>query len=98
VQTAFWLHRILLPRDAWQQAEVGADAGTSLARFEPSDLLFFSERPDRRITHVGIALGGSRMVHLALGRGGYAVEQLDNRDDPYVAALIDRFVMARRLF
>ena len=97
VQTAYWLHRILLPRDAWQQAEVGVDAGTNIARVEPADLLFFSERPDRRITHVGIALGGLRMVHLALGRGGYAVEQLDDRSDAYVAALVDRFVAGRRL-
>lgn len=97
VQTTFWLHRIVLPRDAWQQAEVGVDAGKSIARYEPADLLFFSERPDRRITHVGISLGGSRMVHVALGRGGYAVEQLDDRDDPYVAALVDRFVVARRI-
>lgn len=98
VQTSYWLHRILLPRDASRQAEVGVDAGTSIARLEPADLVFFSDRADRRITHVGMALGGSRMVHVALGRGGYAVEQLGNRDDPYVAALVERFVMARRLF
>jgi gamma-D-glutamyl-L-lysine dipeptidyl-peptidase len=97
VQTTFWLHRVLLPRDAWQQAEMGADAGTNIARLEPADLLFFSERPDRRITHVGMSLGGSKMVHLSLGRGGYAVEQLDNTGDPYVAALVERFVTARRI-
>ena len=42
----------------------------------PGDLLFFSDRDDRRITHVGISLGDESMVHLALGRGGYAVERL----------------------
>jgi cell wall-associated NlpC family hydrolase len=98
VQTTFWLHRVLMPRDAWQQAEIGVDAGTNIARLEPADLIFFSDRVDRRITHVGIALGGSRMVHVALGRGGYSVERLDTRDDAYVLALLDRFVMARRLF
>jgi cell wall-associated NlpC family hydrolase len=97
VQTTFWLHGVPLPRDAWQQAEVGRDAGIELARFEPADLLFFSERPDRRITHVGIALGDARMVHLALSRGGYSVERLDARDDPYVAALMERIVGARRV-
>jgi hypothetical protein len=37
------------------------------------------------------------MVHLALGRGGYAVEPLDAKDDPYVVALMKRFVCARRV-
>lgn len=96
-QTTFWLHGVSLPRDAWQQAELGEDAGTRPASWLPADLLFFSDRADKRITHVGIALGESRMVHLALGRGGYAVERLDATDDAYVVALMDRFVAARRV-
>lgn len=96
VQTVFWLHGVQLPRDAWQQAEVGRDAGVEPARWQPADLVFFSERADQRITHVGIALGDARMVHLALGRGGYAVESLDATDDAYVNALMTRFVAARR--
>ena len=96
-QTAFWLHGTSLPRDAWQQAEIGDDAGDAMASWSPADLLFFSDRADSRITHVGIALGGSRMVHLALGRGGYAVERLDAADDPYVVSLMTRFVFARRV-
>ena len=97
VQMTYWLHGVLLPRDAWQQAETGRDAGSELSGFEPADLLFFSDRADRRITHVGIALGASRMVHLALGRGGYAVETLAATNDGYVAALMTRFVSARRV-
>jgi cell wall-associated NlpC family hydrolase len=95
-QTTFWLHGIQLPRDAWQQAESGDDAGADVSNWRNADLLFFSDRTDRRITHVGISLGDSRMVHLALGRGGYAVERLDS-DDPYVRALMSRFVVARRV-
>jgi gamma-D-glutamyl-L-lysine dipeptidyl-peptidase len=97
VQTTFWLHGIQLPRDAWQQAEVGSDIGSTVGRWEPADLLFFNDRPDRRITHVGIALGDARMVHVALGRGGYAVERLRETDDPYVASLMTRLVAARRV-
>lgn len=96
-QTTFWLHGVPLPRDAWQQAEAGRDAGADVALWSPADLLFFSDRADRRITHVGIALGASGMVHLALGRGGFAVERLDATDDPYVVALLKRFVVARRV-
>ena len=97
VQTVFWLHGVPLPRDAWQQAELGIDAGRDAREWAPADLAFFSDRADRRITHVGIALGDAGMVHLALGRGGYAVERLDAREDPYVSALMTRFVVARRV-
>ena len=101
VQTSFALHGVRLPRDAWQQAE--ADPGGDASRIErldalrAGDLLFFSDRADRRITHVGISLGAMRMVHLALGRGGYAVERLDDATDPYVAKLVERFLFGRRI-
>ena len=97
VQSIFALHGKQLPRDAWQQAELGEDAGRDVGELEAADLLFFSDRPDQRITHVGIALGERRMVHLALGRGGYAIERLDNRADPYVDKLRERFLIARRI-
>jgi cell wall-associated NlpC family hydrolase len=97
VQTTFWLHGVMLPRDGWQQAEVGRDVGLDPTRWAPADLAFFSDRPDRRVTHVGIALGGARMVHLALGRGGYAVERLAEGGDAYVASLMSGLVAARRV-
>jgi cell wall-associated NlpC family hydrolase len=97
VQTTFWLHGVVLPRDAWQQAELGEDAGGEMAGWVPGDLVFFTDRADQRITHVGIALGQQRIVHLALGRGGYAVERLDDTSDDYVSSLMSRFVTARRL-
>jgi cell wall-associated NlpC family hydrolase len=97
VQAVFGLHGVPLPRDAWQQALAGVDAGRDPMALEPADLLFFSERPDGRVTHVGVALGGHRMAHVALGRGGFNVERLDDEADPYVVALAARFVGARRL-
>ena len=63
----------------------------------PADLLFFSDRCDRRVTHVGIALGPAVMVHLALGRGGYAIETLEDPNDRYVARLRASFHTARRV-
>jgi hypothetical protein len=96
-QSIFALHGVALPRDAWQQAEVGTEAGTGIGALRPADLLFFSDRPDGRVTHVGIGLGDRRMAHVALGRGGFAVERLDDPDDGYVAKLRDRFLFARRV-
>lgn len=97
VQSVFALHGMQLPRDAWQQAELGTDAGRDIGELRPGDLLFFSDREDRRVTHVGIALGHAKMVHLALSRGGYAVEQLGDRGDTVVEMLRRRFLFAKRL-
>jgi gamma-D-glutamyl-L-lysine dipeptidyl-peptidase len=92
VQTVFSVHGMTLPRDASQQALVGCDADGAVA----GDLLFFSERADGRITHVAIALGPHGFVHVALGRGGQAVEGRE-APDQYVATLVSRFRFARRV-
>lgn len=94
VQTIYGLHGVTLPRDAWQQAETGKDAG-ALMNLQSADLAFFSDRDDKRVTHVAIALGGRHLVHLALGRGGFANENLEDATDPYVAKLKERFLRAR---
>lgn len=87
VQRVFGLHGVSLPRDAWQQADASrAVEEDAAAAHEPADLLFFSDREDRRITHVGVATSDGRMVHSALLRGGMAVERLDSHD-AYVARL-----------
>jgi hypothetical protein len=87
VQRVFALHGVPLPRDAWQQAEAALQVEEDAAAdHEPADLLFFSDREDRRITHVGVALGDGRMVHSALMRGGVHIERLD-AGEPYVARL-----------
>ncbi len=95
VQTIFGVHGVPLPRDAHQQALMGSEV--SRDALQPADLLFFSDRPDKRITHVGIALAGDRLVHIAIGRGGFALEWLGDADDAYVVALSARFVTARRV-
>lgn len=97
VQATFSLHGVQMRRDAWQQAQQGAPGEENLLDARMADLLFFSDRVDHYITHVAIALGGRRLVHLALGRGGYAIERLDDERDPYVAKLRERFVHARRI-
>jgi cell wall-associated NlpC family hydrolase len=97
VQSIYALHGVTLPRDAWQQALAGTDAGREVTKLAPADLLFFSDRPDRHVTHVGLALGDGRMAHVALGRGGFAVERLDDGRDPFVRSLLERFLFAKRV-
>jgi hypothetical protein len=99
VQAIAALHDVHLPRDAWQQALIGeAVPGDSLElmALRPADLLFFSDRDDGRVTHVGMALDAQRMVHSALARGGVVVETLA-APDAYVAALRTRLVAVRRV-
>jgi hypothetical protein len=96
VQAVFGLHGIALPRDAREQAELGTMVEGGLAALQPADLIFFSERADLRVTHVAIALSATAIVHLALGRGGYSVDQISPPGDDYVAELVGRVVGVRR--
>jgi cell wall-associated NlpC family hydrolase len=97
VQTTFALHGVQLPRDAWMQASAGVPGDADLFAAQEGDLLFSSDRADGHITHVAISLGHCSLVHLALGRGGFGVERLEDRADPYVETLISRFAWARRV-
>lgn len=96
VQTVYGLHGVPLPRDAWQQSQTGKDAG-ALHELGPADLAFFTDRDDRRVSHVAISLGEHRLVHLALGRGGFSTENLGDKRDAYVTTLRTRFVRTRRV-
>jgi hypothetical protein len=95
VSSSFQLHGVHVPRDAWMQAMAGEPVD-GIKALRPADLLFFSDEPDGKITHVAISLGGLRVVHLALGRGGYAVDDLEGGDD-YTDLLLKRFRFARRI-
>lgn len=99
VQAIAALHDVHLPRDAWQQANMGSEVVSGAFEggvIHAADLLFFSDRDDRRITHVGMALEGLRMVHSALARGGVSVDSLTG-DDKYAERLRAQFVTARRI-
>ncbi len=95
VSSSFQLHGVHVPRDAWMQATAGEAVDRSNG-FRPADLLFFSDEPEGKITHVAISLGGTRVVHLALGRGGYAVDDLEGGEE-YTDLLLKRFQFARRI-
>ena len=97
VQSTFALHGVHLPRDAWQQASAGDPGDDDPFAAREGDLLFFSDRADHHITHVAISLGQRAIVHLALGRGGFGIERLDDESDGYVVELVERFRCARRV-
>ncbi len=78
VQAVFALHGVPLPRDSDLQAKSGTavEAGKAFEAVAPADLLFFHAESSRRISHVGLALGGGRMVHAAEPNGEVAVDDL----------------------
>lgn len=73
VQMVFKLSGYKMPRDAWQQAEVG-DTLSFVEEAEPGDLAFF-DNDEGKIIHVGIMLGGARIIHAS---GKVRVDKLDH--------------------
>ncbi len=69
---------ISIPRDADMQCRA---AQTVEPPFEIGDLLFFGEKGGKRkITHVGISLGGWRIVHSSGRRNGVYIDNVQERE------------------
>jgi cell wall-associated NlpC family hydrolase len=99
VQRVFALHDVPLPRDAYQQAEVGVevDPGAGGGGLRAGDLVFFAEGGGR-VTHVGLALGErGRFVHSSTGRAGVGADGLDPADRLYAPKLAETLVSTRRV-
>ena len=60
-QLVFKVHGIKLPRDAYQQAEMG-NVLDFVEESEPGDLAFF-ENQEGKISHVGIMLEDQKIIH-----------------------------------
>jgi cell wall-associated NlpC family hydrolase len=71
-----WLG-IEIPRDADMQCNAAKPVEPP---FEIGDLLFFSDREGkRRITHVGISLGGWNMIHSSRRNNGVYIDNVQER-------------------
>ena len=64
---------VAVPRIVREQFEVGARV--RLDEIEPGDLIFFTTE-GRRVSHVGIAIGGDQFVHAPNARGNVRVDSL----------------------
>jgi Cell wall-associated hydrolases (invasion-associated proteins) len=71
VKTCYYLHGVIIPRDASQQAYVGenVDISGGIDHLQPGDLLFFGSKATaetkERITHVGIYMEEGEFIHSA---------------------------------
>jgi cell wall-associated NlpC family hydrolase len=69
VRTVMFMHNVILPRDAWQQALVGdrIEIAHDFGNLQAADLVFFGTRGENgardKVSHVGIYLGNGRFIH-----------------------------------
>lgn len=73
VHLVYKINGIKMPRDSYQQAEVG-DTLTFVEESQPGDLAFF-ENKEGRIIHVGIMLDNQRIIHAS---GKVRIDTLDS--------------------
>ena len=69
VRTTLYLHDIIIPRNASQQARTGErlEIAPDFSNLVPGDLLFFGSRGDEsrpeRVVHVAFYVGDGRFIH-----------------------------------
>ncbi len=69
---------IEIPRDADLQCDAARPVEPP---FEVGDLFFFGEGDsERKVTHVGISLGGWKLIHSSRSRNGVYIENLEKSD------------------
>lgn len=96
VRAVLFMHDIIIPRDASQQAYVGEhiDIASDFSNLQPGDLIFFGRKAtvDRkeRVVHVGIYIGNKRFIH---SQGDVRISSFDSADEQF-----DEFNLGRLLF
>jgi hypothetical protein len=97
IQEVFLQYGIALPRDSSQQIGYGRQVGIlgDFSDLLPGDLIFFMGR-ENRIVHVGISLGGNRLIH-ALIKAGITVTSIEELHLGK-SFFLDTYVFGRRIF
>ncbi|WP_290389507.1 NlpC/P60 family protein, partial [uncultured Bacteroides sp.] len=96
MRTVLFMHDIIIPRDASQQAYVGEhiDIAPDFSNLQPGDLIFFGRKatPERkeRVVHVGMYIGNKRFIH---SQGDVRVNSFNPDDE-----LFDEYNLGRLLF
>ncbi len=99
-KTVFFLHGMMLPRDASQQVAVGAavPAEEDLSSLQPGDLLYFgraaSAGENEKVTHVALYMGDGKIIHAT---GNVKIESLRPEDPDFAKDRLMTFLRARRL-
>lgn len=100
VRTVLFLHDIIIPRDASQQAYVGEhiDINPDFDNVQPGDLIFFGRKAvdgkKERVVHVAISLGGKRFIH---SQGDVHLSSFDPSDADFDQYNLNRLLYAVRI-
>lgn len=99
VRTVLYLHDIIMPRDASQQAYVGEhiDIAPDFGNLLPGDLIFFgrkaTEESKERVVHVAIYIGDKKFIH---SQGDVRINSFDPNDAEYDEYNLNRLLFATR--
>lgn len=100
-KTVYFLHGILLPRDASQQALSGKliDASGDFSDALPGDLVFFGSKATgdvskEKVVHVGIYIGNKRFIHAS---DYVRINSFDPSDTVYDAFNTNRYLRTKRI-
>lgn len=88
-KAAFLSQGVILPRNASQQALVGA--AVDFSNLIPGDLLFFGNRATKKVNHVGLYIGNGKFIH---DSGRVKINSLRKGDSDYTPLTL---LGARRL-
>jgi cell wall-associated NlpC family hydrolase len=100
-KTIYFMHGLVIPRDASQQVMVGTDVDNSKnwGSLEYGDLLFFgninSETGKEKVVHVGMWIGNDSFVH-ASGSGQIRISSVDSSSDLYDVHNVSRYLRTKR--
>ncbi|MGN0256861.1 MAG: NlpC/P60 family protein [Bacteroides sp.] len=100
MRTTLFLHDIIIPRDASQQAYKGEhiDIASDFSNLQPGDLIFFGRKatPERkeRVVHVGMYIGQGRFIH---SQGDVRISSFLPNDELFDAYNLGRLLFATRV-
>ncbi|MDE6347079.1 MAG: C40 family peptidase [Bacteroides sp.] len=100
MRTILFMHDIIIPRDASQQAYVGEhiDIAPDFGNLLPGDLIFFGRKatPERRehVVHVGMYIGNKRFIH---SQGDVHISSFSPDDEGFDEYNLGRLLFATRV-
>ena len=98
-KTVYFLHGLIIPRDASQQVHTGilVDTEKDFSKLQSGDLLFFGSLGDdevEKIVHVGLWLGDNEFIHAS---GDVHISSMDSLDENFDEYNYNRYLRTKRI-
>ena len=101
-RTVYFLHGVVIPRDASQQVNVGKaiPLEADFEGLEKGDFLFFGNYRDdgsARVTHVGLYMGSGRFIHSGADNGAVRIQSMYPGAPDFQEQRLNTLLFAKRL-